>query len=338
MALAAFGDPKVTTAEEDELIEFILAEDDLLRTLRKSDLSSSKYFNIGVEHPDFKSLAASHSQRIFDRFHAVAEKHLTEGYPLVIAGGCGLNCDWNTQWLNSGLFADVFIPPVPNDAGSAVGTAIDAQRHLTGNAKLEWDVYSGAEFRYDVARIGDPFEFVESGLDALVEDLERGSVVAWAQGRCEIGPRALGNRSLLASAARPEMQERLNQVKGREGYRPIAPICREENVSRYFDWSGASPYMLHFQRVSNPGSLPAVTHVDGSARVQTVTEAANPRLYELLGKVEDRTGVGVLCNTSLNFPGRGFINRTSDLIEYVLDRRLDGFVLDGAYYRVRGER
>lgn len=338
MALTAFGDPNATTAEENELIEFVLAQDDILRTLRKSDLSSSKFFNIGVESPEFTSLAASHSQRIFDRFHAVAEKRLTKGYPLIVSGGCGLNCDWNTRWRTSGLFADVFVPPITNDSGSAVGTAIDAQRHLTGRSKVEWSVYCGPEFCYDVPRIGDPFEFVASGLDGLAEDLKDNSIVAWAQGCCEIGPRALGNRSLLASAARADMQERLNQIKGREDYRPIAPVCREEDVSRYFDWTGPSPHMLYFQRVSNPGELPAVTHVDGSARAQTVTEAENPRLYELLGKMEEHTGVGVLCNTSLNFPGRGFINRTSDLIEYVLDRQLDGFVLDGAYYRVRAER
>lgn len=338
MALAAFGDANVTTPSENELIEFILAQDDILRTLKKSDLGSSKFFNIGVDSPEFKSLAASHSQRIFDRFHDVAAKRLTEGYPLIVSGGCGLNCDWNTLWRTSGLFADVFVPPVTNDSGSAVGTAIDAQRHLTGHAKVEWNVYSGAEFRYDVSRIGDPFERVASGLEGVAEDLRDGSVIAWVQGRCEIGPRALGHRSLLASATFADMQERLNAVKGREGYRPIAPVCREEDVSQYFDWSGASPHMLYFQRVNNPEQIPAVTHVDGSARAQTVTEAENSRLYELLGKVKDHTGVGVLCNTSLNFPGRGFINRTSDLIEYVLDRRLDGFVLDGDYYRVRGER
>lgn len=337
MALAAFGDPNVTTADEDELIESILAQNDILRELTKSDLSSSKFFNIGVDSPEFKSLAASHSQRIFDRFHEVAARRLTEGYRLIVSGGCGLNCDWNTQWRTSGLFADVFVPPITNDSGSAVGTAIDAQRHLTGHSKVEWSVYSGAEFCHDVSRIGHPFEIVASGLDGVAKDLEGGSILAWVQGRCEIGPRALGNRSLLASAALAEMQARLNRIKGREEYRPIAPVCREDDVGRYFDWSGASPYMLYFQRVSNPGDLPAVTHVDGSARVQTVTEAESPRLYELLGKVEDRTGIGVLCNTSLNFPGRGFINRTSDLIEYVLDRQLGGFVLEGTYYRVRAE-
>ena len=141
----------------------------------------------------------------------------------------------------------------------------------------------------------------------------------------------MGNRSLLAAPFSTASRDRLNKIKHREAYRPIAPVCREEDVNNYFDWTGPSPYMLYFQRVTDR-RLEAVTHADGSARVQTVRHDTNARLHDILDAFAKRTGIGVLCNTSLNLPGRGFINRTSDLVEYAIDRDLDGFVLDDRLY------
>ncbi|GHF32126.1 hydroxymethyl cephem carbamoyltransferase [Amycolatopsis bartoniae] len=335
MALAAFGAPDRVGPEGRALIEFILDQRDILQTVPKANLADSPYHDIGVRSPEFTDLAAAHSQRIFEQFHDVAARKLTKGYPLIISGGCGLNCDWNSQWRESGLFEDVFIPPVPNDAGSALGTAVDAQRHFTGDARIEWDPYAGAEFRHDLDRPGARFEHDPSGLDGAARVLADGGIIAWVQGRCEIGPRALGNRSILASASVPDMQARLNHVKGREDYRPIAPVCRAEDVEEFFHWSAPSPYMLHFQKVRDPRRLPAVTHVDGTARTQTVTAEENAALHDLLGRFGTLSGVPVLCNTSLNFNGTGFINRTSDLVDYVLTRDLAGFWLDGSFYRTR---
>lgn len=335
MALAAFGEPDRVDPEGSALIERLLDQDDVLQALPKSHFADSPYHDIGVRDPRFTDLAAAHSRGIFERFHDVAARTMTKGYPLIISGGCGLNCDWNTQWLECGLFEDVFVPPVPNDAGSAIGTAVDAQRHFTGDARISWDQYAGAEFHHDLDRPGDRFEHDPAGLDGVARLLADGGIIAWVQGRCEIGPRALGNRSILASAAVPDMQERLNTIKGREEYRPIAPVCRAEDIEKFFRWSRPSPYMLHFQQVLDPQRLPAVTHVDGSARAQTVTARENAALHDLLGRFGAISGVPVLCNTSLNFHGAGFINRTSDLVEYVLTRRLDGFVLDGMFYRTR---
>lgn len=333
MALTGFARPGPTTAAERELIEFILDRNSILLTTPKEKLVWSQYHDIGVETQEFKDLAAKHSQALFDRFFAVAQRELTEGYPLLISGGCGLNCDWNSQWRASGLFESVFVPPVPNDSGSALGTAIDAQRHFTGNAKVNWNVYSGPAFVHDI----DPPDDLDARLlefSTAARLLARGQVLAWVQGRCEIGPRALGNRSILAAPFDPAMRDRLNHIKSREAYRPIAPVCLEEDVSEHFDWSGPSPYMLYFQKVINP-RLGAVTHVDGTARIQTVSASDNPRLHALLRVFKKETGVGILCNTSLNFSGRGFINRTSDLVQYVRDRQLDGFVLDDKLYRPR---
>ncbi|MFF9490069.1 carbamoyltransferase C-terminal domain-containing protein [Streptomyces sp. NPDC014676] len=209
------------------------------------------------------------------------------------------------------------------------------QRHFTGDARIPWDPYAGAEFRHDVDGPGPPFEHDPSGPDGVARALADGQVIARVQGRCEIGPRALGNRSILASASVPDVQERLNRIRDREDYRPIAPVRRVEDVDTFFRWSGPSPYMLHFRQVLDRQRLPAVTHVDGTARTQTVTAQENPAPHDLLGRFGRLTGVPVLCNTSLNFNGTGFINRTSDLVAYVLTRGLDGFVLDGSFHRRR---
>ena len=108
---------------------------------------STPHFNAGLDDPEFRNFAGIYSDAIFETFHRFARANLKRRQPLVIAGGCGLNCDWNTKWKETGLFSDVFVPPVANDSGSAIGTAIDAQFRFTGNPKIEWDVYSGCAFR-----------------------------------------------------------------------------------------------------------------------------------------------------------------------------------------------
>ncbi|MER5214239.1 carbamoyltransferase C-terminal domain-containing protein [Streptomyces sp. NPDC002838] len=335
MALTAFSDALEDTPEQRKLIDSVLARGKILKEAAKSDFLDSPFYNVGVESQEFKNLAWRHSERIFHSFLDSAREVFVEGYPLLVSGGCGLNCDWNAKWRDSGLFRDVFVPPVPNDSGSAIGTAIDAQRHLSGESKISWNVYSGQDFVVDCPEESAEFEFVSDDPAVIARALADGAVLAWAQGKAEIGPRALGNRSLLASPQTPGIQERLNWIKGREGYRPVAPMCRLEDVSRYFEWSGPSPFMLFFQRVREPELIPGVTHVDASARVQTVTAEENPRIHALLTAVDRASGVGVLCNTSLNFNGKGFINRLSDVREYALARELDGYVHEGRYYRNR---
>lgn len=212
------------------------------------------------------------------------------------------------------MFPAVSVAPCANDSGSAIGTAVDALIQAGGPCSLEWDVYRGAAFVDDGCGPG----WKEQALDLaeLSDRLDAGDVVAWVQGRCEIGPRVLGHRSLLASARHAASRDRLNEIKGREGYRPVAPACLEEDLGRWFDRSTPDPHMLRFRSVLSPDALPAVTHIDGSARVQSVTPASCPPLAALLQSHRQRTGVGVLCNTSLNFRGRGFINRTSELLAF----------------------
>ncbi|AGS25152.1 3'-hydroxymethylcephem-O-carbamoyltransferase (plasmid) [Rhizobium etli bv. mimosae str. Mim1] len=334
MALCAYGQTASPDRDEQALIDFLLPRQGILSSLSKEEFRDSPYQNIGVTHKKFTNLAKRVSDAIFDSFHTFAKKNLTKGFPLLISGGCGLNCEWNRRWIETNLFSDVFIPPCANDTGSAIGTAIDAMRHFTGNAKIKWNVYSGQPFILDkFDRTGLEVRPLDYGQVASV--LLSGKVIGWVQGNCEIGPRALGNRSILAAPFSKATHERLNRIKNREGFRPIAPVCLEEDVALHFDLTRPSPYMLLFQKVID-GRLEAVTHVDGTARAQTVSRDQNCHLFELLTSFKAKSGVGVLCNTSLNFNGTGFINRASDLLTYALDMGLDGFVINDSFYLIKG--
>ncbi len=332
MALAAYGNDAETTEDELRTIKEIMKLPNIFGMANKASMKDSKYFNIGLETQSFKNLAKRFSEAMFDMYLEYAKKYLDTKLPLIISGGCGLNCDWNSKWKECDLFADVFVPPCTNDSGAALGAAIDAQCYYTGNAKVDWDVYSGASFLVDRDQT-DLGNFKEYPLNysEICTSLKDNKIFAWVQGRAEMGPRALGNRSLLASPFNADMKERLNKIKYREDFRPIAPVCIEEDMSVYFDGPSRSPYMLYFQKVKSL-ELRAITHVDETARAQSVNEKQNPELYRLLGEFKNMTGFGVLCNTSLNFPGCGFINRLSDLSEYAKERELDGFVVGDKMY------
>ncbi|MEV0561451.1 carbamoyltransferase C-terminal domain-containing protein [Dactylosporangium sp. NPDC050588] len=323
MALAAFGDADQASDEAVRVVGAIL-EPESAFTLKKADFRSSSLWNCGFEDEDFRHAARLLTDRIFDRFLEAATERLPAGLPLLIGGGCGLNCEWNSRWMSCGHFVDVFVPPCTNDSGSAIGTAVDIQNALGGGHRLQWSVDSGAHFVHDAVpaqpwrdRRADPREIA-----ALIAG---GAVIPFVQGRAEIGPRALGQRSMLASPLQATMTQRLNALKGREGYRPIAPCCREADFDTFFD-GPPDRYMLYFCRVIDD-RIPAVTHVDRSARPQVVPPA-NARLDDLLAAFGRITGVPVLCNTSLNFPGRGFINRMSELLAFAETRELDRFVVD----------
>lgn len=318
-------------------MQFLLFSDDV-RLDMYEQLESSAYYNIGVENEEFRNFAGIYSDRIFDTFARFAEVNMRRGVPLVIAGGCGLNCDWNSKWKASGLFSDVFVPPVPNDSGSAIGTAIDTQFYFTGNAKIEWDVYAGLPFETTSGVVAERYDIFDATCDDVANMLSQGLILGWVNGRFEIGPRALGNRSILAAPFEDDTRERLNEIKQREQFRPIAPICLEEDAARWFGCNEPSPFMLYTYR-ANTNALPAVTHVNGTARIQTVSPSTNSELHNLLVSFKAHTGYGVLCNTSLNFNGKGFINNLADLDNYAWDHRLDGFVVDGrAYLSKKSER
>lgn len=330
MALASFSKRSVPTEEEKKLMGYLL-DSEYLEIDSYRELQDSIYYDVGLEDQEFRNFAGIFSDKIFDIFYQYAKSNLKKGMPLLIAGGCGLNCDWNSKWLESGLFSKVFVPPVANDSGSAIGTAIDAQLYFLGDPKVEWSVYSGLEFDYsDPIGLSD-FEIYDFDCELVADMLENDLVLGWVSGRYEIGPRALGNRSIIAAPFKDSTRIRLNEIKQREQFRPIAPVCLEQDADEWFGCDHSSPFMLFTHQVRTH-ALAAVTHVNGSARIQTVSSESNPSLYELLRAFKDRTGFGVLCNTSLNFNGRGFINKIDDLATYTMEHELDGFVAGGKCY------
>jgi predicted NodU family carbamoyl transferase len=338
MALASYSNRSTPSAEEEKLIDYLLQDCQHLRPIAAfEELRHSCYYNVGLNDPEFRNFAGIFSDRIFDVFHQFAKSNMRRGMPLLIAGGCGLNCDWNTKWKESGLFSEVFVPPVANDSGSAIGTAIDAQFHYTGNPKIDWNVYSGLGFvttgSFDLAR----YDLYETDDEMIADMLANDLILGWVSGKYEIGPRALGNRSILAAPFRESTRARLNEIKQREQFRPIAPVCLEEEAARWFGCDHASPHMLYTYS-ARTDALAAVTHVNKTARIQTVSSATNRSLYNLLIAFKARTGYGVLCNTSLNFKGKGFINKIADLSAYAVKHNLDGFVIEGRSYILKSSR
>lgn len=331
MALASFSKRRQPSDEEEKIVSFLMQDCQHLKPSQLEALKEFRHYNVGLDDPEFRNFTGIFSDRLFDRFHRFATKNLKRGMPLLIAGGCGLNCDWNSKWKESGFFSDVFVPPVANDSGSAIGTAIDAQFHFTGNPKVTWDVYSGLQFLSNDDVDAAHFDEWEPSMATVADMLACDLILGWVSGRYEIGPRSLGNRSILAEPFKASTRERLNVIKQREQFRPIAPVCLEEDAGKWFGCHFPSPFMLYTYRATTD-ALAAVTHVNRTARIQTVSALTNRPLFELLTAFKAITSYGVLCNTSLNFNSKGFINTTSDLSTYTLQHQLDGFVAEGRIY------
>ena len=233
----------------------------------------------------------------------------------VFAGGCGLNCSANGRILREAPFRDVFIPPSPHDGGTAVGCAVYGLVDCLGvPSGFRWtNDYLGPETDPEevekaVADLADGLvaERPDDLAAAMVDLLERGHVVALHQGRSESGPRALGNRSILGDPRRRGMQDYINsEVKGREWFRPLAPLVLADHAERIFDVDRPAPFMQYAAdvRPAYREELPGITHVDGTARLQTVEPVNTPFLHALLLAWYERTGSPVLINTSLNGPG-----------------------------------
>jgi len=333
MALAAFGAGSEPEPAVRAVVNSLLTQPTVY-PFNKARYRDSPLHNVGVHTAPLHAAARYLSDRLFGIFRQAAERSMPRGLPLLISGGCGLNCEWNRRWRESGLFREVFVAPCTNDSGSALGTAADAQAFYGAQCRLEWDVYRGQPFVQDTEPDRRLWSEQPFSVHAIAQAIAEGAVVAWAQGRCEIGPRALGHRSLLASPLRPGTTKLLNEIKERESYRPIAPCCLAEDLSRWFRPPIDDPYMLYFSSVQG-SALPAITHVDGTARVQSVRPQDGSTLHPLLTAFRDLTGYGVLCNTSLNFAGHGFLNRTSELVLYCESRDIDDIVVEGRWYRRR---
>jgi carbamoyltransferase len=225
-------------------------------------------------------------------------KDLTKKKNLVFMGGCALNCSANTKLWE--IFNDVWIMPNPGDSGSSLGAAAA----LYGK-HLDWQTpYLG----YDLGG--------EYPVNKIIKGLADNKIVAVASGRAEFGPRALGNRSILADPRDPEIKNKVNLIKKRESFRPFAPVVMEEHASKWFDINFSSPYMQYAVKCLKPDIIPSVVHADGTSRVQTINKNQHSGLYEVLKQWFDLTGVPVLLNTSLNVKGQPLINDEKDILEW----------------------
>ncbi|HEX5741851.1 MAG TPA: carbamoyltransferase C-terminal domain-containing protein [Pilimelia sp.] len=241
---------------------------------------------------------------------------------LTMAGGVALNCVANARLAAEGPYAQVWVQPAAGDAGTALGAALHVA--AAGGAAVApmagADLgrgWSDEEIEAELRRAGLPYTRPPSIAAVAAEVLADNGIVAWFQGRAEFGPRALGHRSLLAHPGERDMTRRLNEVKGREQFRPVAPMVRAERAAEVFDGVFPSPYMLfiHQVRPAWRDRIPAVTHVDGSARVQTVDPAEEPLVAALLAEFERRTGLPVVVNTSLNTAGRPIVDTPREAME-----------------------
>jgi carbamoyltransferase len=259
---------------------------------------------------------------------------------LCMAGGVALNCVASGRILREGPFDRLFVQPAAGDAGGCLGAAAMAHRELTGTPlvreRLKHVFYGPGAAPGEIAGMFDDSEAGAQDfrgreadlLDATVDRLVRGEVVGWFQGRMEFGPRALGARSILADPRRPEMRDLVNsRVKQRESFRPFAPAVLESRAGEHFALDHASPFMLETCRVTSALELPAITHVDGSARVQTVDSETNPRFAALLRCFHERTGCPILLNTSFNVRGQPIVQSPLDALVCFLQSQLDCLIL-----------
>ena len=263
---------------------------------------------------------------------------------LCLGGGVALNGVANYRLLKEGPFDKIHIPPSPGDGGSAIGCAafvyysilnneriieIDNAKMISNNVYLG-PQYSNDEIRSFLETYKIPYQRYEREdlLKQTAKLISEQNVVGWYQGRVEWGPRALGNRSILADPRNAKMKDILNEkIKHRESFRPFAPSILEEHTSEYFELDIPSPFMLLVAKVKKPDKIPAVTHVDGTGRLQTVSKQSNPLYYDLINEFYMLTGVPVLVNTSMNVKGEPIVNTPDQAFDMLLKTEMDYIVM-----------
>ncbi|WP_396590118.1 carbamoyltransferase [Allomuricauda sp. R78024] len=263
---------------------------------------------------------------------------------LVIAGGVSLNSVMNGRIVRESPFKDVYVMPAAGDNGTAMGAAFYLYNGLLGKSRMfvHDNPYIGTFYTNDeIKRVLDgaklKSEYFEDVCGVAAGLLEQGKIIGWFQGAMEVGPRALGSRSILANPAFPDMKDKINsEVKFREAYRPFAPSATIESYKEYFDLEVEAPFMLKVCQVheNKQPVIPAITHVDGSARLQTVRRELHPKYHELITKLGKITGVPVVLNTSFNIQGEPVVESPKDAIRCFFSTGLDALVI-GNYVLVK---
>jgi carbamoyltransferase len=302
---------------------------------------------------------------------AQTAKKLTGKSDLVMAGGVALNCVANGKLLRKGIFKDIWIQPAAGDAGGALGAAYAAwhigqgkPRHIVQGRDAMAGSYLGPEFgeneiRKTAKKYKAPYTHYadfEELYKIIAAHLHQGMVIGWFQGRMEYGPRALGNRSILGNPCLPDTQKKLNlKIKYREGFRPFAPSVLEEDIPEYFDLDRPSPYMLlvapvrkqrlkplpdNYNRMTMyerlyqlRSDVPAITHIDYSARIQSISKKTNERFWKLINAYKQKTGYGLVVNTSFNVRGEPIICTPEDAYKCFMRTEMDYLVMNDFIFK-----
>lgn len=354
MGLAPYGEPKYTEQMRKLIdvkrdgsfalsMEYFTYEYGLTMTGKKME----ELFGQPTRKPEspliqFHKDVARSLQELTNDVMLELVRHAKKLHPsdhLCLAGGAALNCVANGKILKSGLFKDIFIQPAAGDAGGALGAALLVwHKEFKGERvpKMEHtflgNEYSNLEIEAFLKAQNIPHEILtDSELIARSSQLLEGeNVLGWFQGRMEFGPRSLGNRSIIADARNKENWQKVNlKIKFRESFRPFAPTILEEKVSEWFDLDRESPYMLLVAGTlpDKRDKIPAVTHVDSSARIQTIRRDQNPRYYDLIKAFEQRTHCPVIINTSFNVRGEPIVESPKDALNCFLHTQMDYLVM-----------
>ena len=360
MGLASYGKPKYYDTIMNNLID--VKDDGSIHLNMKyfaftydKVMTNDRFYKLFEIEPRKKDEKAQQihydigasAQKVLEEILLKMTNHVYEKFKmknLCLGGGVALNGVANYRILKEGLFDNVHVPPSPGDAGSAVGCAQYLYYIYHKNPRIieknpakviSENVYVGTIYSDEEIR-----EFLDSKniqyqqlqhdelLQTTAKLIADGNIVGWYQGKMEWGPRALGSRSILADPRKAEMKDILNEkIKHRESFRPFAPSILEEHVSEYFDIDRPSPYMLFVAPVKKPDLIPAVTHVDGTGRLQTVNRDANPLYYDLINEFYKITGVPVIINTSMNVMGEPIVNTPEQAYSMIVKTDMDCIVM-----------
>ncbi len=365
MGLAPYGEPKYVDIILENLIHFNndgsfqlnfdyfdftsvdrMITDKFIKLFNQSPRSQDQ--EITIFHKD---LAASAQAVIEIGVINLAKqiKNITQSENLVMSGGVALNCVANSKLLESGLFKNIWVQPASGDSGGALGAALafyylekKSKRTIESNAQkgsLLGPEYKNEHIKLFLDQIKINYHEIKDAnkLNEMISDeLIKGSVIGLFQGKMEFGPRALGSRSIIGDARFPNMQSIMNlKIKKRESFRPFAPAVLKEEVTNFFKWNEAtpSPYMLFTSQVKNRTLLPAITHVDGSARLQIVDKLIHPRFHQLLKCFFLKSGCPVIINTSFNVRGEPIVNRPSEAFNCFMTTDMDVLVIEDFFIK-----